>query len=600
MSSSDPAIDEQIEEYADNLFIDGLPPIASLRDHQVALNRPPLLTDRDRLRAPEGRLHVLLRLLRYSQPTVAARDLSMRIEHMVYQGYVGRNPLSTDWVRLTQAYGLREKAILSGKAADRPTEPTVILGDLAPMTDTSMSTLVAGPPGMGKTHAVNTALLRYRQVILHTGPITLAQIVFLRVECPPNGSLVSLCRYFFAAVDTALGKAGVQSNLEGEYKRAPLAVLLVGMARVANLHGIGLLVIDEIQHVKVANAEGSSLLNFLVTLRNAIGVSLLMVGTMSALQVVQRTFRDARRGDGLGSILFARMAPSTTQQQREDREAAREALVSAAAATDPAKTDEGGTAAIAIDEEQVEAAVRLYGADFAQFVGKMWRHQYTNVVTELTVPLLNALYDETQGITDLLVKLFVLVQARLISRSASKKAGDEVITPRLVHDVAEASFNSVRPFIRALRENDQVALAKFEDLIDFHQWFADHVHGIGLRDAAATLDTDHGTPELPPIARAGGIGQEDVDAILEGMQVKPADRAAVVSRHAELIERNDLAALVMAVRKDVDALRAAGAKPPKMKRAEPIEDDLRRELDGVTDAAEVARRVGVTDLDEIV
>ena len=62
-----------------------------------------------------------------------------------------------------------------------------------------------------------------------------------------------------------------------------LAVLLTGMARVANLHAIGILVVDEIQHVKISRGEGSVLLNFLVTLRNTIGVSLLMIGTMSAL-----------------------------------------------------------------------------------------------------------------------------------------------------------------------------------------------------------------------------------------------------------------------------------------------------------------------------
>lgn len=76
-----------------------------------------------------------------------------------------------------------------------------------------MSCLIIGPPGMGKTHSGKTALGHYDQFIFQEAPLHVAQITWLRIECPPDGSLVALCRFFFAAVDKALEEAGFNSNL---------------------------------------------------------------------------------------------------------------------------------------------------------------------------------------------------------------------------------------------------------------------------------------------------------------------------------------------------------------------------------------------------
>lgn len=239
--------------------------------------------------------------------------------------------------------------------------------------------------------------------------------------------------------------------------------------------------------MKINRTEGNALLNFLVSLRNTIGVSLLMIGTMSALPVLRRTFRDERRADGFGSISFNRMAPAlAVDEELDDDEDAN---------TDG---DERPNATLA-------AMKPIFGDEFKQFVAGMWRWQHTNIHSELTVEVLNALYEETQGITHLIVKLFVLRQIQLTTITAVRPETEEIITSDLIHEVAETTFNTVRPFIRALRKNDQKALAKCEYLIDFSDWFVNQVEGLGIPENMPMHDVEHGATRLPPMMIEGSV-----------------------------------------------------------------------------------------------
>ena len=77
------------------------------------------------------------------------------------------------------------------------------------------------------------------------------------------------------------------------------------MAKVANACNLGMLIIDEIQNLNAAASGGhESMLNFFVTLRNEIGIPVVLVGTMRAYPILQSEFSQARRGSGYGSILW--------------------------------------------------------------------------------------------------------------------------------------------------------------------------------------------------------------------------------------------------------------------------------------------------------
>ena len=77
-------------------------------------------------------------------------------------------------------------------------------------------------------------------------------------------------------------------------------VLIVRMAQISQLHCIGVLVIDEIQHLSLAKGGGQEkMLNFFVMLVNTIGVPVVLIGTNRPMTVLQSDFRQARRGSAI-------------------------------------------------------------------------------------------------------------------------------------------------------------------------------------------------------------------------------------------------------------------------------------------------------------
>src|SRR5690606_18051554 len=99
----------------------------------------------------------------------------------------------------------------------------------------------------------------------------------------------SLCINFFQQIDRLLG-----TNYESKYvgSRTSADVLMGYIPMIANLHGLGVLIIDEIQNLSLAKSGGAqSLLNFFVTLVNIIGLPVILIGTMKALEILQGDFR---------------------------------------------------------------------------------------------------------------------------------------------------------------------------------------------------------------------------------------------------------------------------------------------------------------------
>jgi len=286
-----------IEEYKDNPLIEALPPIYLTHEAMKLLTVEPGYNDGERELDAEYRFHCIGRLFKYFQPLDTHIDIEQRISRAIRQGYVSKSPV-------TRQYAAR---LVEGAEAIK--QKTVSLEAIYSENSTASGFTIIGISGVGKTKAIERVLSLYPQKILHTqyngDTLFLTQLVWAKIDCPFDGSLKGLCISFFAYIDRVLGTNYTQKF---QPDRMTVDSALPRMVQIANTHCLGLLVIDEIQHLSQAKSGGSEkMLNFFVTLVNTIGVPVVLIGTTKALPILQSEFRQARRGSGQGDLLWDRM-----------------------------------------------------------------------------------------------------------------------------------------------------------------------------------------------------------------------------------------------------------------------------------------------------
>jgi hypothetical protein len=400
---------QEIEEYKGNPLIEALPSILSTMDAYEKLQVKPLFHENERLVSDEIRFHMLYRLQQFFQPVSQHLDLERRFSRLIRSGYTSRNPLNINEVRFLNGTG----AINS--------------------TSASSFTLM-GFSGIGKTTAIENVLSLYPQVILHESPINRLQVVWLKLNCPHDGSLKTLCMDFFMKLDEVLG---TNYFLKYGNNRNSISSLVIQMGRIARIHCIGALIIDEIQHLLTTRDKGSEkMMNFFVTLINEIGIPVMLIGTMRAKAVLQQDFRQARRGSGQGDMIWEQM-----------------------------KLDD----------------------DWDMFIEEMWKYQWTRSFTPLTDELRETIYNESQGIFDIAVKLFSLVQSRAI------ETGNEMITSKAIIKVGGEDLKLVQPMLKALRNGLESEIAIYEDItpLDLDGYLQQRKSNIDLRASIQKKKEEH-------------------------------------------------------------------------------------------------------------
>ncbi|WIV13234.1 hypothetical protein [Proteiniborus sp. MB09-C3] len=96
--------------------------------------------------------------------------------------------------------------------------------------------------------------------------------------------------------------------------------------------------------------------------------------------------------------------------------------------------------------------------NFRLLINVIWGYQWTKKPTVLTDELTDTLYDQSQGIIDITVKLYDLAQTKAIS------SGKEALTPELIKQVANESLRLVKPMLNALRTGNVREIAKYPDI----------------------------------------------------------------------------------------------------------------------------------------
>lgn len=389
--------EQELTEYKGNPLIEALPPVYSISEAYEQMLKKPHYDEQERYLSEEIRYHMLYRLQSFFQPVTKHLDLERRISRLIRSGYIYRNPVS-----------LNETKFLRGFST-----PT-----------SSSSFTLMGFSGIGKSTGVESVLALYPQVILHKHPVNRFQVVWLKLNCPHDGSIKALCMDFFVKIDELLGTSYFKKFGN---PRNNIASLVIQMGRLARIHCIGALIIDEIQHLLTAKDKGSEkMMNFFVTLINEIGIPVLLIGTMRAKSILQQDFRQARRGSGLGDMVW----------------------------------------------EQME-----YDDDWKMIIEEMWQYQWTRNIVSLTDELRETIYEESQGIVDIAVKLYTLAQSRAI------ETGNEIISPNLIRKVGKEDLKLVQPMLNALKSGLISEISKYEDItpMDLSSYLEQHKSKIDLR-----------------------------------------------------------------------------------------------------------------------
>ena len=386
----------KLSAYQGNPLIEALPPLNSFLNDSSALKGSLRCTIEDIHLNGVERAHCICRIIDdFFQPLSQHIQLHERLSLMIRGGYVGRNPETGDWAKHIQnGY---ERVISGDLKAIKFTD----------VNSTAQSMTLIGCSGNGKTTAMKQLLSLYPQVIYHPDR-NFEQVVYLKIDCSHDGSLKELCLNFFRAMDRALGTTNYQKQYSTS-KRPSIETLLAAMAQVANSHAVGVLIIDEIQHLSLSRSGGSEkMLNFFVTLVNTIGLPVILVGTPRAREIFEADMRSARRGSGLGAIFWDPM------------------------------------------EE---------GREWKALTDKLWSLQWLQKRDEVLSDEIRALwYDLSQGVLDIVVKLFVLCQLRAIATRVER------ITPKLMQQVYQDELKPVHPMLAALRSGDVEEMIKFSDL----------------------------------------------------------------------------------------------------------------------------------------
>jgi hypothetical protein len=393
---------QELEEYGDNPFIECLPPIFEPDDIIERFTFYPHIQEDDRNKKSNVRYHLIKRLKNFIQPLETHFAIEKNLSTMIRRGYIARNPNSKDFLQRLQLINKvkNEKASSQMEHLEQISES---------IRSTADSLSIIGISGIGKTTAIERLLLMYPQVVHHTEyhnrPLTRTQIVWLKIDCSFDGSIKTLCKHFFRAVDDVLGTTRYFYKYGNNRNSA--ATMMIHMTYLASVYGIGILVIDEMQHLMKPKNDPDEMLNFFVTLINTIGVPIVSIGTFKALKVLKKDFRQARRAGSEGNIIWDRMK----------------------------KDDEW---------------------DF--FLETMWDFQWLKRKTELNEELNQVMYEESQGITAVAVNLFILAQGRALNLEK------EIITPALIKKIAKEDLHMIQPMIKALRKNDLMAISNYEDI----------------------------------------------------------------------------------------------------------------------------------------
>lgn len=273
--------------------------------------------------------------------------------------------------------------------------------------------LLTGLSGMGKSTLIR-AIMRAmgKPIIRHSvykdAPFTETQILYLMRNVPDQCSSRALCKSFGKLTAKVLGHENYARELSKRHLSKDDYVSI--LEKIVANHHVGALVIDEFQNLSMANSGGKEeVIRMITNMRDQLGVPIILVGTYRVASILKENASIARR----------LMEGGFHELQRP---------------ADPSDESWGSLCRI------------------------LWPYQWIQCPQELTDEMVETLYDCSQGITGIMLNIFVTAQNYAIDEEI------ETITPALIRKVYQESYRPLHHIIQLLRENNPEVLRQYDDL----------------------------------------------------------------------------------------------------------------------------------------
>jgi AAA domain len=279
------------------------------------------------------------------------------------------------------------------------------------MGEPSTVTFITGLSGMGKSAlirsimgAIGPGVIRHSEY--NGTPFPETQILYIMQNVPEKCTPKNLCQKLAYQVDMLLGKNLCIPSLSKNQTQADYVAALKKILR--DFH-VGVIVIDEFQNIKLGRgANTEELLAMITNFRDELGVPIIVVGTPAAERLLEGNSSVARRLCDGG---FFELRPPSS-------------------AKDP---------------------------EWYAFCDAIWKLQWVKNPVKFSEEINEVLYDKCQGITGILLTLFINAQLEAID-------GNEKVDIDLLKLVYEKHMRPLHEAMSALRSKDPRRICQFDDL----------------------------------------------------------------------------------------------------------------------------------------
>lgn len=341
-------------------------------------------------------------------------ELARSMYKLMREGYRPRKPYSREDNQIVKELFCAQKDGLKSRPLPAPSR-----ADLA----RQMSMAVTGASGCGKSFGLNKIAGLTDEVIYHE-EFGKWQLPFVFIEMSYDGESVhSLASALFNELERLLPDTHYPA-IYSDPKRMNAELRLAKALALCYEHGVGALVIDEAQNQRAIGNGGSGrrsgskvnetpLMKLLVTASNTSHIPLVFSGTLELQSTIGARFTRLRRMAGNGSVQWLPLERSGNLKAP---------------------------------------------GEFEMLMLALWRYQFTTSPVVISDAWVQQFWDVTQGIPDIMVKLWSAAQEAAI---ASRK---ETLTQELVASAFQSHFSMVAMPLKALRENNSTVLSAIPDL----------------------------------------------------------------------------------------------------------------------------------------